>query len=92
MPKFAAILTYADNDKLQDVRPRHRAYLEQLLADGKLLASGPWTDDSGALIIYDAADESEARAPLAADPVSQTEGVLADVQLREWRQIYAAER
>jgi len=91
MAKFAAILVYADKDKLQDVRPSHRTYLEQLLAAGKLLASGPWTDDSGALILYEAADEAEARALLAADPVSQTPGVLADVQLKEWKQIYAAE-
>ena len=90
MPIFAAILTYADKDKLQQVRPRHRAYLEQLLAQGKLLASGPWTDDSGALILYDAADEAEARALLAADPVSQTPSVLADVHLKEWSRVFAS--
>ena len=91
MAKFAVILQFGDNAKRLEVRPRHRAYLEQLLADGKLLASGPWADDSGALILYEAADEAEARALWAADPYSQTDGAIADVQIREWKRLYAAE-
>ena len=90
MAKFAAVLTFGDEAARLAVRPRHRAYLESLLAGGKLHESGPWADDSGALIVYEAADEAEARALLAADPYSQAEGVLADVQLREWNRIYAA--
>ena len=90
MAKFAAVLTFGDEAARLAARPQHRAYLAALLAEGKLHESGPWADDSGALIVYEAADEAEARALLAADPYSQTEGVLADVQLREWKRIYAA--
>ena len=90
MAKFVAVITFGDQDTRMEVRPRHRAYLEQLLADGKLHASGPWADDSGALIIYEAADEAEARALLAADPYSQTDGILANVELNEWNRTYVA--
>ena len=90
MAKFAAILTFGDESTRLAVRPRHREYLQGLLAEGKLHESGPWADDSGALIVYEAADEAEARRLLGKDPYSQAEGVLADVQLRAWNRIYAA--
>jgi uncharacterized protein YciI len=91
MPKFAAVLTFGDEAARLEVRPRHRAYLEGLRAAGKLHESGPWADDSGALIVYEAADEAEARRLLENDPYSTAPGVLTDVQLREWKRVYAAE-
>jgi uncharacterized protein len=91
VPKFAAILTFGDEAARLEARPRHRAYLEGLLAEGKLHESGPWADDSGALIVYEAADEAEARALLANDPYSAAPGVLAAVDLRGWKRVYAAE-
>lgn len=89
MAKFAAMLVFGDRAKRDEARPRHRAYLQQLLADGKLHESGPWVDDTGALLIYEAADEAEARSLLAADPYTAA-GALADVQLKEWNRVYAA--
>jgi uncharacterized protein len=68
--KYAAIIRYANHDKIQDVRPVHREYLSGLKAQGKLFASGPFTDDSGALIIYEAESENEARALIDGDPFS----------------------
>ncbi len=91
MAKFVVVLTFGDEAARLEARPRHRAYLEGLLAEGKLHESGPWADDSGALIIYEAADEAEARALLAADPYSTAPGVVAAVELQEWRRVYAAE-
>ena len=90
MAKFAAILTFGDPAKIAETRPRHRAYLEQLLAAGKLHASGPWTDDTGALLIYEAADAAEAQALLDADPYTDA-GAIATVQLKEWKRVYAAD-
>ena len=87
MPKFAAILTYGDEAKRLETRPRHREYLRSLLERGQLHGSGPWADDSGALIIYEAPDEAAARALLAADPFSQSPGIITDVQLREWNRV-----
>ena len=87
MAKFVAYITFGDPDRVPEVRPRHRAYLQQLLADGKLHESGPFVDGAGALIIYEVADEAEARAILAADPYTEA-GVLGDVQVREWNRVY----
>ncbi len=61
--KFAAIIEYLqDKAKIALVRPVHRQYLADLKAKGQLAASGPFTDDSGALIVYEAASRAEAEA------------------------------
>ncbi|MDP9366910.1 MAG: YciI family protein [Chloroflexota bacterium] len=90
MAKFAAIVTFGDAEKRMEARPRHRAYLQQLLAEGKLHESGPWADDSGALIIYEAADQPEAQALLDADPYTAVDGIITDVRLLEWNRIFSA--
>jgi uncharacterized protein YciI len=87
MAKYVAILTFADNESTRlAIRPKHREYLRGLFNQGKLAASGPFTDDTGALIIYEAADEAEARALIAADPYTPA-GVVADLKLKEWKQV-----
>ena len=92
MARFAAILTFGpDTERRLEIRPNHRAYLQQLVASGKLHESGPWTDDSGALIIYEAADEAEARSLLAADPYAGGgEGVIARVEIKGWNRVTPA--
>ncbi len=90
MAKFAAIVTFGDAEKRMEVRPHHRAYLQQLLAEGKLHESGPWADDSGALIIYEAADQTEAQALFDADPYNAVDGIVTDVRLLEWNRIFSA--
>ena len=53
--KFAAVIEYVtDKERIQAVRPTHRAYLTSLLVKGKLAISGPYLDDYGALIVYEA--------------------------------------
>ena len=59
--KYAAFIRYGNPEKIAEVRPTHRQYLSQLKEAGKLWASGPFTDDSGALIIYETESEEEAR-------------------------------
>jgi uncharacterized protein len=89
--RFAAILTFGpDTERRLAIRPTHREYLKRLLEQGKLHESGPWTDDSGALLIYEATDEAEARAMLAADPYSGGEGVVARAEIKEWNRVVAA--
>ncbi|MDP9354821.1 MAG: YciI family protein [Chloroflexota bacterium] len=90
MAKFAAIVTFGDAEKRLETRPRHRAYLQQLLAEGKLHESGPWADDSGALIIYEAADQTEAQALLDADPYTAVDGIITAVRLLEWNRTFPA--
>jgi len=87
--KFAAIIEYVqDRDKIQQVRPAHREYLRSLLAQGKLAASGPFTDDSGALIIYEAATKEDAEQILRGDPFCQN-GIFVRWQLRPWNPVMA---
>jgi len=66
-----------------EVRPRHRVFLEQLRTQGRLVAAGPWSDDSGALIILEAEDAAEVERLLEADPYVR-ERVGGERLLREW--------
>lgn len=86
MAKFAAILTFGSDEQRLAARPAHREYLKELLDSGKLVASGPWVDDTGALIIYEAADEAEVRALIAADPYNSGE-IVASMDVREWNRV-----
>lgn len=89
MAKFAAILSYGDDEeKKLKVRPEHRAYLTKLLDQGKLWESGAFATDDGALIVYDVADEAEARKLLGEDPFSLN-GVIVGVELHEWNIIFS---
>ena len=88
MAKYVVELRFdKDNEKRLAVRPRHREYLGMMFEQGKLFMSGPWSDDSGALLIYEVEDEAEVRAILAADPYTAAE-VYSLVALREWRPIF----
>jgi len=87
MAKFVALLTFGPGREARlSVRPRHREYLTSLLERGKLIASGPFADDQGALLIYEAENRDEAQALLDADPYTAA-GVLAGVEIREWVQV-----
>lgn len=86
--KYAAIFTYSpDRAKAEETRPRHRDYLAGLRERGKLAAAGPFTDYSGALIVYEADSEQEARTLIQEDPFHKA-GVFADLQLRPWNQVF----
>jgi hypothetical protein len=87
--KFAAIIEYSqDRDKVQAVRPVHRQYLTSLKESGRLVASGPFTDDSGALIIYEASSKEEAERLLQGDPF-HANGIFLRWQLRPWNPVLA---
>jgi hypothetical protein len=88
MAKFAVIVTFGDKAKRDETRPVHREYLKSLFDQGKLHESGPFVDDDGALIIYECADEAEARALLAADPYSNADGVVANAEFRGWNVVF----
>ncbi len=87
--KFAAIIEYSqDKAKIAAVRPVHRQHLAQLKANGQLAASGPFTDDSGALIVYEAASAEEAERLLKGDPF-HANGIFLRWQLRPWNVVIA---
>ncbi|MBY0233080.1 MAG: YciI family protein [Gemmataceae bacterium] len=87
--RFPAVIEYIqDADKVQSVRPAHRAYLSRLLAEGKLAACGPFTDGWGALIVYEAATAEEAEALLRADPFHEA-GIFVEWTIRPWNPVMA---
>jgi hypothetical protein len=87
--KFAAIIEYAqDKAKIAAIRPVHRQYLAQLRERGQLVASGPFTDDSGALIIYEADSREAAEQLLQGDPFHHN-GIFLQYQLRPWNPVIA---
>jgi uncharacterized protein YciI len=87
--KFAAIIEYSpDKSKIAEVRPSHRTYLAGLKAQGKIAITGPFTDDSGALIVLEADTAEEAESLLRSDPFSQN-GVFLRWVIRPWNPIMA---
>jgi len=81
---FTVDTTYtADRDLLQAARPDHRAYLGGLVEIGRVVAAGPWADDSGGFAVFRVADRAELDGLLAADPYTRR-GVAAGRAVREW--------
>jgi uncharacterized protein len=78
-------LAFDDNPARLAARPAHRQRLTALHEGGTLVMAGPWGDDSGALLVFDA-ERSEVDRVMAEDPYYTTEGVRV-VGLREWRPI-----
>ena len=90
MPLFAALIEFTGDEELRlQTRPVHREYLRSLLDAGKLAMSGPWADDTGALIIYQTESMAEAERVLNEDPY-RSAGVIANATLKEWRVVMRA--
>jgi uncharacterized protein YciI len=78
-------LAFDDHPARLSARPAHRRRLAELHADGVLVMAGPWADDSGALLVFDA-DRAGVDRIVGADPYYTTEGVRV-IGLREWRTV-----
>lgn len=78
-------LAFGDHPDRLAARPAHRRVLAELRERGTLVMAGPWADDSGALLVFDA-PRSEVDDVIAGDPYYATEGVRV-VGLREWRPV-----
>jgi len=86
--KYAAVIEYtSDKAKIAEVRPSHREYLTGLLKDNKLVTAGPFTDDSGAFIVYEAESSEQAESILKADPFCQR-GIFVRWTLRPWKAVF----
>ena len=86
MPIFATTYHYADDstEARDTIRPEHRAYLAELTDAGRLVVSGPYEGEpAGALLVFDATSEDDARRLTEADPFVR-EGLVAEVTVREW--------
>ncbi|CAG2155916.1 hypothetical protein LMG31506_05528 [Cupriavidus yeoncheonensis] len=74
----------SDHSRILRARPAHRSYAQAIRAKGALIIAGPFADDSGALLIYQAKSKDEAMALISEDPY-QAEGVYEATALSEWR-------
>jgi uncharacterized protein YciI len=87
--KFAAVIEYIqDKDKIQSIRPVHRQYLTSLREKGQLAIAGPFLDDYGALIVYEAATAEEAETLLRGDPF-HANGIFVRWVIRPWNTVMA---
>ncbi len=87
--KFAAVIEYVqDAEKVCALRPKHREYLAGLLAAGKLVVAGPFLDEFGACIVYEAADAAGAEELIKGDPF-HAGGVFVRWTVRPWKTVFA---
>ncbi|MGW4676988.1 YciI family protein [Micromonospora taraxaci] len=83
---FILELSFGDEPDRLAARPAHRERLQALHQEGRLAMAGPFSDDSGALLIFDVADAEALAAIVAEDPYYRTPGVTI-VSQREWSPI-----
>src|SRR4051794_22298044 len=83
--KFAAVIEYTqDKETTERIRPLHRQYLRSLLEAGHIFATGPFMDDYGALIVYEADTYEKAEELLRGDPFFDN-GVFVQWKMRPWK-------
>lgn len=86
--KWAAVIEYIrDPVKVNEVRPLHRAYLTSLLESGKLVCAGPFTDDFGALIVYEAETRESAEELICGDPF-HANGIFVKWDVHPWKTVF----
>ncbi len=86
--KFAAVIEYLqDKEKVAAIRPAHRKYLIGLYDAGKVAIAGPFGDDSGAIIVYEAESAAQAEGFLKNDPFC-TNGIFVRWNLQPWKTVF----
>ena len=85
MTVFAVEYVYAANstETRNEVRPAHREWTGRLAQDSVIVASGPYGDGAGALLIFKAADEAALNELLRQDPFAAA-GVISGTRTTEW--------
>jgi len=83
---YAVQLAFSDDTTRLALRPAHRENLAGLAADGRLLGAGPWSDDSGALLVFVVDSREEIDAILGADPYYSAAGVTV-TSVEEWNPV-----
>ncbi|MGP3954916.1 YciI family protein [Nonomuraea sp. 3N208] len=86
MARYVVQLAFDGDPRRLTARPAHREHLRRLKQEGRLVSAGPWADDSGALHVYEVADEAELRAILARDPYTEADAYEI-VLVKEWTAI-----
>lgn len=91
MPLYVVRFHHVDEAGWQEQLMPHIAFLQQLLRDGVLKASGPLPGarDKAALLLIEAADRATLDAIIERDPYAQ-HGLIVDMIVEEWDPIFGA--
>jgi uncharacterized protein YciI len=88
MSTFAVTYTFsAEPEEVNQIRPTHREWLAEQLADGSLLASGPMVDRPAALLIFKADSIEQLNALLDQDPY-EVAGVIGERTIEAWNPVF----
>jgi uncharacterized protein YciI len=86
MAKFLVLTTFTSQEKRVAHRAAHRVYLRDQVDAGKLILAGPFDDESGGMLIFEAADEAEVGRIMENDPFT-TGDVFATTEIRPFTQV-----
>ena len=91
MSVFAVEYVYAPDSEAgrDEHRPAHRAWLGSFVEQGRLLASGPYTDGTGALLIFTAESEEGLLDELKQDPFNLN-NFVSGLKTTEWAPVTGA--
>lgn len=91
MPLFVVTYEHPDEEGWKRQLMPHVHWLQDRLADGSLLASGPFVGDPAktAMLLVEAADRQALEALIATDPFAE-HGLIANMTMREWDPIFGA--
>lgn len=76
-------------EKMPAVRPKHREFLATLAAEGRVAVAGPLADNTGGVVLIEAADLEALHEVIDTDPYF-TEGVIAERSVREFKPVLGA--
>ena len=79
----------ADKTAAGQALGNHGRYLQEQITKGALQLAGPFLDDSGGLILYNAKDEAQVRAVAEHDP-GVVDGILAVESIRPFHLAFEA--
>lgn len=86
--KYAAVVQYTSNASvIAKARPAHRQYLTGLQEQGKLVISGPFADDRGGLLVYEAENQEQVERLIKEDPFGVS-GVFVSWEIRPWNVVF----
>jgi uncharacterized protein YciI len=83
---YVVQLAFSDDPARLEHRPGHRERLARLADEGRLLAAGPWSDESGSLLVFLVDQRDDVDAILAADPYYSARGVTV-AGVHEWNAV-----
>lgn len=91
MPLYAITYDHPDEDGWRQYVGPHVAWLRDRLADGSLVASGPFVarEMKSALLVMSAPDREALDRIIASDPFASA-NLIANMTIREWDPIFGA--